>query len=59
MVYAAQPREGTETRYEKQLTLVCHREVYAAQPREGTETRSDDQREQLWIARFMQLNPAR
>ena len=37
LVYAAQPREGTETEniFEK---LVENCVVYAAQPREGTET---------------------
>mgnify|MGYP000844435105 CR=1 FL=1 len=37
-VYAAQPREGTETRDPSELTLVDACMVYAAQPREGTET---------------------
>ena len=37
MVYAAQPREGTET-YNKTEKMLDTLEVYAAQPREGTET---------------------
>ena len=40
MVYAAQPREGTETLID--LLLHCFfslSKVYAAQPREGTETK--------------------
>ena len=40
MVYAAQPREGTETRHTDRYRVSCHRlTVYAAQPREGTETK--------------------
>ena len=38
MVYAAQPREGTETLLGAAVRLVDGLTVYAAQPREGTET---------------------
>ena len=38
-VYAAQPREGTETVLVVVGALLPHLAVYAAQPREGTETR--------------------
>ena len=38
MVYAAQPREGTETVALLYARTVFERQVYAAQPREGTET---------------------
>ena len=38
-VYAAQPREGTETYDAKNIQFQLVFEVYAAQPREGTETR--------------------
>ena len=37
-VYAAQPREGTETYITLDITGYPRRAVYAAQPREGTET---------------------
>ena len=37
VVYAAQPREGTETKLKK-TTWASSKLVYAAQPREGTET---------------------
>ena len=38
-VYAAQPREGTETcREGEEIMFDMHRQVYADQPREGTET---------------------
>ena len=37
-VYAAQPREGTETKFVASITDHQARQVYAAQPREGTET---------------------
>ena len=37
-VYAAQPREGTETSYQMSSPLSYMSVVYAAQPREGTET---------------------
>ena len=39
-VYAAQPREGTETLNLTNLNLLHDKVVYAAQPREGTETRA-------------------
>ena len=38
VVYAAQPREGTETRAELAGIHRIRHQVYAAQPREGTET---------------------
>ena len=40
MVYAAQPREGTETYIRLPQTHRALIQVYAAQPREGTETRT-------------------
>ena len=58
-VYAAQPREGTETRYQDHTHTGDSWRVYAAQPREGTETLhmpDGDRRKRIW---FMQLNPAR
>ena len=61
LVYAAQPREGTETSQEchKVLHLKAHG-VYAAQPREGTETVVLVGLEKKRVLnRFMQLNPAR
>ena len=39
-VYAAQPREGTETLFVDDGSSDETLGVYAAQPREGTETRS-------------------
>ena len=59
-VYAAQPREGTETTHLFSFLArkVC--QVYAAQPREGTETYALlYEHAQLADTRFMQLNPAR
>ena len=58
-VYAAQPREGTET-----IRLIASSStadaVYAAQPREGTETKVTSVCIRKRIKpRFMQLNPAR
>ena len=38
-VYAAQPREGTETFEFLKVSFRPSRGVYAAQPREGTETK--------------------
>ena len=38
-VYAAQPREGTETCINTNPAAIPLKRVYAAQPREGTETR--------------------
>ena len=38
MVYAAQPREGTETSQLAKRVQEIVGVVYAAQPREGTET---------------------
>ena len=57
VVYAAQPREGTETQdvLDDGVQLL---QVYAAQPREGTETVTDTTRP-CDACRFMQLNPAR
>ena len=40
LVYAAQPREGTETSTRQHVQPDHGRSVYAAQPREGTETSS-------------------
>ena len=61
MVYAAQPREGTETTLE--FHPLSHQEaasVYAAQPREGTETiYAELLTNAEFAARFTQLNPAR
>ena len=37
-VYAAQPREGTETLASVMVARTASSLVYAAQPREGTET---------------------
>ena len=60
MVYAAQPREGTETQNGKKGLKLQEIQVYAAQPREGTETYAIFGFVQDVIAeRFMQLNPAR
>ena len=39
MVYAAQPREGTETALWASAFSCALAQVYAAQPREGTETK--------------------
>ena len=59
MVYAAQPREGTET-YLHSDELPLSYAVYAAQPREGTETHRGQPRPlKCPRHRFMQLNPAR
>ena len=58
-VYAAQPREGTETLLYVALLYTRSALVYAAQPREGTETNSNAFASLPTIARFMQLNPAR
>ena len=60
-VYAAQPREGTETgAFDKLSDPLDKFEVYAAQPREGTETMRWMLRiHRRSIPRFMQLNPAR
>ena len=59
-VYAAQPREGTETLRDKcGVPKEDANMVYAAQPREGTETLylpEDCAHYRDW---FMQLNPAR
>ena len=60
MVYAAQPREGTETAKRTRAIASASSLVYAAQPREGTETGEQPQlRVQKAQERFMQLNPAR
>ena len=40
-VYAAQPREGTETKKSLACIRIHRLWVYAAQPREGTETRDN------------------
>ena len=59
-VYAAQPREGTETQSTRRVNSYYTPKVYAAQPREGTETSikvADTFKEAT--GRFMQLNPAR
>ena len=48
LVYAAQPREGTETDEEALTSIGSGKKVYAAQPREGTETPIRDF-EQTWI----------
>ena len=61
LVYAAQPREGTETRdINRPPSFVNVIQVYAAQPREGTETTFQHVRCSRGIYTwFMQLNPAR
>ena len=60
MVYAAQPREGTETCYIPRQQASGIDMVYAAQPREGTETHLCSLlKERKPLGRFMQLNPAR
>ena len=59
MVYAAQPREGTETGNRLDCLLLLTYMVYAAQPREGTETFLKNLRATLLRRWFMQLNPAR
>ena len=59
-VYAAQPREGTETKASHKVITNHNIVVYAAQPREGTETISSCwMRRWTGFPRFMQLNPAR
>ena len=59
MVYAAQPREGTETLRRRSPRRSPTRTVYAAQPREGTETLPSGTPPAWDTSRFMQLNPAR
>ena len=58
-VYAAQPREGTETSLPPRASRHSSSLVYAAQPREGTETDYEITLEKDDLNRFMQLNPAR
>ena len=58
-VYAAQPREGTETGSVGRMCGQLEAQVYAAQPREGTETNTKLNADAAIVGRFMQLNPAR
>ena len=58
-VYAAQPREGTETRTLSRSALHAHTRFMQLNPARGRKPARRGCPPRPWRARFMQLNPAR